>query len=661
MSLIGNIEMAAYYDVITWESNVYKNTRSHNRDLLVDTKNYQNLKLPFWVLEPVFADDFFIYQHARSSIVRAIQKMESLMMDKKTTDRVNTLAISDLPSKKIPIRYRPVLQWIGKTLFYWAWVSEPDEEDIEDIEEDTDEDIEEDIEDIYIVTPWELGTTSLTPVQTAMMKRIENNIHQDTKTPRIVWISSSILFHEGGGSEDIPSITSTSSTSSTSSTFDGNDRILDQDVENKNLENIISRILLLLYSKTSEIRWDEPILLPHLKYSFTSLYFKMDRETTTKIAEERTKKAKECFEISQLPYVAEKTRRFCHDHGYFHYNDPGFYGFLKTNVENRNLHHGLSRFTLPWLSFYECCPEDVWQCDRRYLKNMMAEFLVPNNGDTDVDKHYMFVDFETNIYPKAGAVASGYENRIYLCGILQVHLHEGETTTRMKSIWSGSPTDPCRELDLMKSVAESLGSVPGARIFYYSAERGFWKGACQRHGIGMMDPLFRVFDEAYDLLKMVGSCKLLMKNAPNQKLKTLGKAMFQHGITELKFPEEISGGEDSMAVSKILYDRLPPASGSVRLDVDVDIDVEIDGGSGIDDNIVPSLVISKLSEPSKEEMKSFVSRFHQEGLVNLRNKRNIQDIQGIHSGIYSLFMYNQYDCAILYEIFRFLCSISLMD
>ena len=97
--------------------------------------NYQNLKLPFWVLEPVFADDFFIYQHARSSIVRAIQKMESLMMDKKTTDRVNTLAISDLPSKKIPIRYRPVLQWIGKTLFYWAWVSEPDEEDIEDIED----------------------------------------------------------------------------------------------------------------------------------------------------------------------------------------------------------------------------------------------------------------------------------------------------------------------------------------------------------------------------------------------------------------------------------------------------------------------------------------------------------------------------------------------
>ena len=654
--------MAVHYDVITWESNVYKNTRSHDRDLLVDADDYQNLKLPFWVLEPVFADDFFIYQHARSSIVRAIQRMESLMMDKKTTEKVNTLATSyrssdlssDLSFPKPTKNYRPVLQWIGNSLFYWAWVPDSVDDDNNDDDEDIDEDIKN-IENIYIVTPWELGTTPLTPAQTAMMKRIENNIHQDTKISRIVWISSSILFHGGGHNKDIPSITSP---------LDANDPILDQDVENKKVVNTVTRILLLLYSKTSEIRWDEPVLLPHLKYSFTSLYFKMDRETTTKIAEERTKIAKECFEISQLPYVAEKTRRFCHDHGYFHYNDPGFYGFLKTNVENRNLHHGLSRFTLPWLSFYESCPEDVWQCDQRFLQNMMAEFLVPND-DTDVDKHYMFVDFETNIYPKGDAIARGYENRIYLCGILHVHIHYDKdskntetSSSKMESIWSGDPTDPCMELDLMKSVAASLGSIPGAKIFYYSAERGFWKGACERHGIGMMDPLFRVFDEAYDLLKMVGSCKLLMKNAPNQKLKTLGKAMFQHGITELKFPEEISGGEDSMAVSKILYDRLPPVMGSVRLDVDVDIDVEIDGGDRVDDNLVPSLVISKLSQPSKEEMKSLVSRFHQEDLGIVRNKRNMQDI---HSGIYSLFMYNQYDCAILYEIFRFLCSICVID
>jgi hypothetical protein len=655
--------MAAYYDVITWESSVYKNTRSHDNDLLVDADDYQNLKLPFWVLEPVFADDFFIYQHARSSIVRAIQKMESLMTDKKTTERVNTLATSHLPSeKKTHIHYRPVLQWIGKTLFYWVWVPDSDEDEDDNVDDvdDVDDDIEDDDDkNIYIVTPWELGTTSPTPVQTAMMKRIENNIHHHTKRSRIVWISSSILFHDGG-SEDIPLITSTSST------FDDNDTdpVPDRDMENKNLVNTVIRILLLLYNKTNVIRGDEPVLLPHLKYTFTSLYFKMDRETTTKIAEERTKKAKECFEISQLPYVAEKTRRFCHDHGYFHYNDAGFYGFLKTNVENRNLHHGLSRYTLPWLNFCETSPNDIWQCDRRYLKSMMAEFL-----DSTDETHYMFVDFETNIYPKENA--SGYENRIYLCGILHVHLIEGETTSRMESLWSGDPTDPRMELDLLYSIQKSL-SVPGAKIFYYSAERGFWKGACQRHGIGMMDPLFRVFDKAYDLLKMVGSCKLLMKNAPNQKLKTLGKAMCQHGITDLKFPEEISGGEDSMAVSKLLYDRLPPASGSVRLDVDVDmsrVDREVEDDVDVVSSSISSSIsstvslcisstISELSEPLKEEMKSFVSRFHQENLVNLRNKRKMEDI---HSGIYSLFMYNQYDCAILYEIFRFLCSISLMD
>jgi len=654
--------MAAYYDVITWESNVYKNTRSHDNDLLVDADDYQNLKLPFWVLEPVFADDFFIYQHARSSIIRAIQRMESLMTDKKTTERVNTLATSHLPSeKKTPIHYRPVLQWIGKTLFYWAWVpdSDEDEDDNDDNVDDVDDDIEDDDDkNIYIVTPWELGTTSPTPVQTAMMKRIENNIHQDqdTKRSRIVWISSSILFHDGG-SKDIPLITSTLST------FDNNDTdpVPDRDMENKNLVNTVIRILLLLYNKTNVIRGDEPVLLPHLKYTFTSLYFKMDRDTMTTMTEERTKKANECFEISQLPYVAEKTRRFCHDHGYFHYNDAGFYDFLKTNVENRNLHHGLSRYTLPWLNFCETSPNDIWQCDRRYLKSMMAEFL-----DSTDETHYMFVDFETNIYPKENA--SGYENRIYLCGILHVHLIEGETTSRMESLWSGDPTDPRMELDLLHSIQESL-SVPGAKIFYYSAERGFWKGACQRHGIGMMDPLFRVFDKAYDLLKMVGSCKLLMKNAPNQKLKTLGKAMCQHGITDLKFPEEISGGEDSMAVSKLLYDRLPPASGSVRLDVDVDIsrvDREVEDDVDVVSSSISSTVsfcisstISKLSEPLKEEIKSFVSRFHQDSLmIRVRERRKMEEV---YSGIYSLFMYNQYDCAILYEIFRFLCSICFID
>jgi hypothetical protein len=183
------------------------------------------------------------------------------------------------------------------------------------------------------------------------------------------------------------------------------------------------------------------------------------------------------------------------------------------------------------------------------------------------------------------------------------------------------------EARLMEAAAAEFRAA--THVFYYAAERGFWKSACKRQGLALHDPLVGVLDHAIDLLVVLQQSRLFLRGAPNQKLKTIGAALLECGLIDLRFPQDagVVNGEDSMSVSKIFYSSGGTQPASTRV-----VRIPVPG---------PFLYPSS---PTVDTSPSAVAPF----------PRKAQE------ALHSLVVYNQYDCIILAEILRVLLSMTMM-
>ena len=153
----------------------------------------------------------------------------------------------------------------------------------------------------------------------------------------------------------------------------------------------------------------------------------------------------------------------------------------------------------------------------------------------DTSAEAVYIDFET------------LDHRIYLCG---VRVGNGP----FHSLWSEDVHDARSEKDLLLRIHDLLRTYSPSGIYYYAAERSMWKTACQRHGFTLDDPITRLLDHAVDLYHVLRTCGVLIRGSPNLKLKSVGKALYRHGMVNVEFPNAgIKDGSDSMTMAAELY------------------------------------------------------------------------------------------------------------
>lgn len=275
----------------------------------------------------------------------------------------------------------------------------------------------------------------------------------------------------------------------------------------------------------SMMRDDAPETYPNLKMSYPYL--------PSTVGAGKAAFAAEKNELSLLPYLTTDIRRRCHEAGIVSYLDRRLLPILTENATA-----GLRGFALPWLDLlHSSCPNGyrVMRPDRLEEFRRWSAHQRPG----------VYIDFET----LEGSV-------IYLCGLYDA------SSGVFHSIWSRDPTDLTAENNLMRYLVHLIDTAfRGRPVLFYCAERNMWKTACRRQGLSLDDEITRLLDGATDLYAVMRSSGILLREAPNLKLKTVGKALHRRGDTDVAFPEtEITNGEDSMIMAQEMYRSAPPRS-----------------------------------------------------------------------------------------------------
>jgi hypothetical protein len=185
--------------------------------------------------------------------------------------------------------------------------------------------------------------------------------------------------------------------------------------------------------------------------------------------------------------------------------------------------------------------------------------------DDDNDGDALFVDFET------------LANVIYLCGMYSIS-RDDNNNDKFHSLWSGDVDKLSAEKNLLLEIYRMKTTrFPKARMYFYHAERNMWKTACARHNIPLTDPMARLFDDAIDLCTVLRSCGILIRDVPNYKLKSVGKGLYKLGFITVDFPSDssIENGENSMMIARQLYnDTTTHSSSSIHISDDQDPFIE---------------------------------------------------------------------------------------
>lgn len=326
----------------------------------------------------------------------------------------------------------------------------------------------------------------------------------------------------------------------------------------------------------SVMRDDTLEMYPNMKMSYPYL--------PSSVGAGKAAAAAEKNELSLLPYLTTDIRRRCHAAGITSYLDRRLPLLVSDATSN-----GLRSFALPWLELmHSSCPRGY----RVLRPDRLHEF----RQWSDSQRQGVYIDFET----LEGGV-------IYLCGLYDPN------EDAFHSIWSRDPADPTAEKDLMLCLTDLLRTIFRERpVFFYCAERNMWKTACRRQGMSMDNETTRLLDAATDVYAVMRSAGILIRDAPNLKLKTVGKALHRRGDTDVVFPEtDITNGEDSMIMARELYRSSPPQPSVHGVDYSVD---------------------RILDEPSD---------------------------RATNAPRWALWLYNRYDCMILAEIHRWIMSLEI--
>ena len=373
---------------------------------------------------------------------------------------------------------------------------------------------------------------------------------------------------------------------------------------------------------------DDVHLRPDLKYKTDNCLLRLE-EGDANVLQERVRIAKKYAEITLLPYVTTETRRQCHRDGFYEYKAAGLEDYMVEKCEEKVFHHGLYRYTIPWLgTFQSSDPHVSWTVNADRLGDIMRSTGI----DPELPQRWLFIDFETNIVRLDSEPE--YQQRIYMCGCYRVDWNPDtpgtSPTTRMDILLSTDLNSLEAESRWMEAAAAEFQKA--THIFYYAAERGFWKSACKRQGLPLHHPLVGVLDHAIDLMTVIQQAQLFFREAPNQKLKTIGAAMQGCGLVPLEFPKDagVVNGEDSMTVSKTFYSNggtLPPDSSN---------------------DVVKITLPGPFSYPSSPTVDTSPVPFPKRLPSRARD------------ALQSLVVYNQYDCIILAEITRVLLDLIIM-
>lgn len=290
----------------------------------------------------------------------------------------------------------------------------------------------------------------------------------------------------------------------------------------------------------------QPLMYPNLKISYPYL--------PDTVSTEKQRRATLLRELTLLPYFSLPLRRACHQHGLYDFSDPASLVRVLRSLHPPPL-PGLHSYTIPWLSFMAATttddapdPPPVATVNRPALLTSLLERF-----RTEPDRHRsLFIDFET------------LQDAIYLVGILVVDTQDGHPVRHFYSFWSSDAYDANAEQHLMGRVHDFMRPLledpdKEAQVFYYAAERRFWKRSCQRHQWALDDPRTRLFDHAMDVFCLFRDTGILLRDAPNQKLKTIGHSLYQKQLVDVAFPKTsgVQNGEDSMRLARELYGSRP--------------------------------------------------------------------------------------------------------
>jgi len=453
-----------------------------------------------------------------------------------------------------------------------------------------------------IPVPWTLRDLGegiiepLTNIQTAMMRAVEQKLGVD----RVRWSSP----------KDISGFL----------------RFEDVDLVKINKINIPKAIAAVSIMMETGERLCEDHLRPDLKYKTDNCLLRLE-ERDAHVLQERARIAKKYAEITLLPYVTTYARRQCHRDGFYEYRAAGLEDYMIEKCEEKVFHHGLYRYTIPWLgTFQSSDPHISWTVNSDRLGDIMRSTGI----DPELPQRWLFIDFETNIV-RLESPENEYQQRIYMCGCYRVDWNPDSPgtppTTRMDILLSTDLGSLEAEARWMEAAAAEFEKA--THIFYYAAERGFWKSACKRQGLPLHHPLVGVLDHAIDLMTVIQQAQLFFREAPNQKLKTIGAAMQGCGLVPLEFPKDagVVNGEDSMTVSKTFYSNggtLPPDSSNDVVKITLPGPFSYPSAPTVDTSPVP--FPKRLPSRARDALQSLV-------------------------------VYNQYDCIILAEMVRVLLDL----
>lgn len=563
---------------MTWESGVYRRTRSSAGS----TRPVKEMEracgfVPFWVLELACVEDFFVYQHAPQALWRNIHRY------------VADLAMDKMNNMKNTKGRRMIVPWIpGSNVGFHVFYSPNDQEEP------------------TVPVPWtlrEIGdglVEPLTRIQDAMMRAVERRLGN----VRVRWCGAK-------SSGCLPVLQNTTP-------------VVPVEIDLLLKKACVAVGVIL---ETGETLCENDVhLRPDLKYKTDNRLLRVDDDA--RLVQERARVAKKYAEITLLPYITTDARRQCRKDGFYGYKTQGLDEYLVEKCDERIFHRGLHRYTIPWLGALQSSSEAAWGVDA----DRLGDILRSSGVDPTLPQRWLFIDFETNIVRNRDS--QEYEQRIYMCGCYRVDWDGGgwmtptptPTSTRMEILVSTDLESIEAEARLMEAAAAEFRAA--THVFYYAAERGFWKSACKRQGLSLHDPLVGVLDHAIDLLVVLQQSRLFLRGAPNQKLKTIGAALLECGLLDLQFPQDagVVNGEDSMSVSKIFYSS---------------------GGTQAESNHVSRIHLpGPFSYPASPtvDMSSPVAFTH--------FPRKARE------ALHSLVVYNQYDCIILAEILRVLQTMS---
>ena len=597
----------------TWEPSIHRHTRSSSRKT-----TEADAWLPFWVLERALVEDMMVYQEAGRSIRQNIAAYRKMMTTAQYQQQTIQHLMTMIPetSRLRYVQTDVVEIFPGANTGLYVFYFQTQTADAE----------QEDSIVTVVPVPWSLMLCDgkirpHTPIQEQMMRDVEiflggsNNVYffsTFSNYPR-----SDIKIGRLRDSKEVVS------------------DIFDKKKTYASLLSILSIVRLLLL-EDEKMCWEDVKMRPDMKYKTNNRLYSFDVETQGRLQKMRGALAKKYHELTLLPYITTPARLRCRKNGFYDYTSEGFQTYLRNHESD--FHPGLKGFTLPWLSTLQVMtPTTPWVVDRNRLQEALSSVL---------HDHWLFIDFETNNVPRRNNNDNddnddGLEQRIYMCGCYHVDWSTtsgGTPTTNMRLLVSRDLNDPLAELDLVQEIAAEIQKA--THVFYYSAERGFWKTACiRRLGFSPSHPTTRLLDSAIDLLEIIRFSKLFLRDAPNQKLKTIGDALLRCHAVSLAFPpSDISGGEDSMFVSKLFYQELHPLSHPEDNTVFV-LDSPSYLTTALDANVI------KTPDPWRIK-KFFIDHHH-----------HPEPSDTLVKTCTSLVVYNQYDCIILAQILTFLLNI----